>query len=200
MAILQWQPNQPEELQLKYASGKHVTNNYGREEVMFSLQDGRLMYVPLIVEKQIQALQVRPGQTIEVCKHQSDGRTEWKVRRIEAAQPAPQPKPAARAAANGASSKAVSSNHSSSSQSRSSQSNGHAQPAAELIDQTENLDGPDLESFAERHLEQALRISLMAAKKAEEYGQKIGKPIQFDKNDVRAMAATLLINGRGRAA
>lgn len=180
MAILQWQANEPVQVQLKFQSGKHVAGRFG-EQVMFSLMDGNIMYVPLIVEKHIQALQIRRGQPVEICKHQEDGKTEWKVRRIEA-KPAPsepnpaQPKPAVRA-----------------------ETNGKPQAAAELLEQTDSLDSA-VESYAERNLEQALRISLMAAKKAEEYGASIGKPVQFDTADIRLMANTMLINGRGRAA
>jgi hypothetical protein len=185
MAILRFEANVPCRVQLKYQSGKPSEGKFG-PQVMFSLMDGNIMYVPEIVSKLLLALQVRRGQPVEICKHQADGKTEWKVTRIEASQPAKaEPEPKAQTTPN---------------PKPNGRTNGHAQPAAALLEQAPNLDGPDVESYAERSLEQALRISLMAAKKAEEYGQTIGKPIQFDKNDVRAMAATLLINGRGRAA
>lgn len=180
MSALKFEPNAPVTVALKYASGKHVTSKYfGGEQVMYSLLAGGVMYVPVIVEKQLQELNVKPGQPVEILKEQAEGQTRWTVKRIEQAR-----KPMATA------------------------QNGQA--AARIVDEAENLDGPDIstnaetrdsvETIAERNLELALRISISAAKKAEEFGQQIGKPIQFDKNDVRSMALTLVINGRGRAA
>jgi hypothetical protein len=183
MAILRFEPNVATQVRLKFPSGRHVDGKFG-EQVMFSLLDGNIMYVPVIVEKQLQALQVRRGQPVEICKQQEDGKTEWKVALVKAtsapAQP-PAPKPAARAQANG--------------------SNGHAKPqaAAELLDGTQDLDHPDTDP-PRSQLEHALKISLEAAKRAEQFSHQIGHPIQFDKDDIRLLAQTLVINNRGRAA
>lgn len=173
MAAIKFEPNVPQQVQLKFSSGKPYGN-----QMMYSLADGNVMFVPQFVDKQLLALQVRRGDTVEISKTLVEGQVRWLVRRPD---PKPQAKPATRAQSNG-------------------NSNGHGQPAAALVEQAENLDGPDVESYAQRNLEQALRISLMAAKKAEEYGQLIGKPVQFDKSDIRLMANTMLINGHRRAA
>lgn len=168
MAKLQFEANTPYQIQLKYPTGKHVTGQFGAQ-VMFSLVDGRVMYVPLIVEKQFIALQVRRGQTVELCKQQTGDKTEWKVKLIEAAKPTPKPM-------------------------------GQAQPAAALLDQAESLDAPSIDPPSSQ-LEHALKIALQAAKSAEKYSHEIGHPVQFDKDDVRLMAQTLVINNsKGRAA
>jgi hypothetical protein len=172
MAVLRFEPNTPEQVTLKFPSGKHVDGRFG-EQVMFSLMDGRIMYVPIIVEKQIQELQVKRGQTIEISKQQANGKTEWKVRRVEAAKPAPKPM---------------------------AHANGHASPVAALLDRAESLDAPDVDPPSSQ-LEHALRIALAAAKSAEKYSQEIGHAVQFDKDDIRLMAQTLVINNsKGRAA
>jgi len=186
MGILQWQANEPVQVQLKFPSGKHVEGKFG-EQAMFSLLDGRVMYVPLIVEKQIQELGIKRGQPVEICKQQENGKTQWKVRRVQEkpVEEKPQPKPAARAASNAP------------------DSNRKPQPAAELLDGAVSLDGPDVDvspDAAQSQLEHALKIALQAAKRAERFSQEIGHPVQFDTSDIRLMAQTLVINNRGRAA
>jgi len=64
------------------------------------------------------------------------------------------------------------------------------------------LDGPALEEYPDEaprkppttQLANALKTALAAAKEAEAYSQEIGHPVQFDKDDVRLMAQTLVIN------
>ena len=161
MPVTRFEPNKPLAVRLKYPTGKHVTSKqYGTEQVMYSLLDGSLIYVPLIVEKQLAELNVKRGQRVEICKEQSNGKTEWKVR----LQTAPQ-------------------------------------PAAALADRAPDLDGyPDAPARLQTQLEDALKTALYALKKAEEYSVTIGHPVAFDKDDVRLVAQTLVINARRQAA
>ena len=67
---------------------------------------------------------------------------------------------------------------------------------------TKLLDNSDLDEYPEQpprkpvstQLANALKTALQAAKEAEEYSEEIGHPVRFDKDDVRLMAQTLVIN------
>lgn len=161
MAIMKWTENQPVQVQLKYASGKRSTSSrYNTVQVMYSLVDGQIMYVPLIVEQKLQELGVKRGEAVEICKAKVDGKVQWDVRR-----------PASKQKSN-------------------------AQPAAAMVESAPDLSGPDVDAVSEHELEQALRISLVAAKNAEAYSHSIGKPVTFDKNDIRQLAAALVMRRR----
>jgi hypothetical protein len=53
-----FQTNVPAEVALKYGDGKDVAGQYG-DQVLYTLTDGRVMYVPPIVRKQIQDFSCR---------------------------------------------------------------------------------------------------------------------------------------------
>ena len=52
---VQFQTNVPIDVALKYNDGKEVTGQYG-DQVLYTLTDGRVMYVPPIVKKKIDEL------------------------------------------------------------------------------------------------------------------------------------------------
>jgi hypothetical protein len=64
---IQFQTNVPVEVALKYGDGKDVTGDYG-DQVLYSLTDGRVMYVPPIVKKQIQDLDIAKGELFTITK------------------------------------------------------------------------------------------------------------------------------------
>src|SRR5258708_20963615 len=80
--------NTPVEVTLQHEAGKRVEGRYG-DQVMYSLLDDRVMYVPPYVEQRFQELAIAPGEPLLLCKQRvKDGdrnRTEWSVKR------APQP-------------------------------------------------------------------------------------------------------------
>lgn len=55
--ILRFETNVPVEVALRFSDGKHVEGRYG-DQVMYSLADERIIYVPPIVERKIQELQI----------------------------------------------------------------------------------------------------------------------------------------------
>jgi len=65
--ILRFNTNIPEEISLQRDMGRHVQGRYG-EQVMYSLADGRVMYVPPYVEQRIEDLVIAPGEPFEICK------------------------------------------------------------------------------------------------------------------------------------
>ena len=69
MNILPFHLNTPAEITLERPEGTLVQGRYG-DRVMFSLADGRVMYVPPFVATKIQAEGVGPGERFELCKAQ----------------------------------------------------------------------------------------------------------------------------------
>ena len=86
MNILPFHLNIPAEITLERPEGMLVQGRYG-DRVMFTLADGRVMYVPPFVASKIQAEAVAAGERFEVCKTQVKKRgrraIEWIVRRLD---------------------------------------------------------------------------------------------------------------------
>ena len=77
---VQFQTNVPVEVVLKYGNGKDVTGQYG-DQVLYTLTDGRVMYVPPIVRRQIEDLGVARGELFTITKAEKKNSTrrtiEW---------------------------------------------------------------------------------------------------------------------------
>jgi hypothetical protein len=84
--ILRFNTNAPVEIALQWNDGKRVEGRYG-EQVMYTLDDNRVMYVPPIVAKQIRELGIQAREAFEICKaelrEENKRWIEWHVRRIE---------------------------------------------------------------------------------------------------------------------
>jgi len=82
--IVKFPANTPVEVTLQSEAGKHVDGRYG-EQVMYSLVDGTVMYVPPYVEQRFQELAIGAGETVLLCKKQTKegdrNKTEWSIRR-----------------------------------------------------------------------------------------------------------------------
>src|SRR6202163_678009 len=88
--ILRFQTNTPTEVALNSPQGTVVEGRYG-DRVLFHLTDGRVMYVPPIVARKIEAQGIAPGEPFELCKTQvKNGRLrsiEWGLRRTQVEPP-----------------------------------------------------------------------------------------------------------------
>jgi len=84
--ILRFNTNSPVEVALRWDDGKRVEGRYG-EQIMYSLEGDRVMYVPPVVAKQIHELGIRAREIFEICKaelrEENKRWIEWRVRRIE---------------------------------------------------------------------------------------------------------------------
>jgi hypothetical protein len=104
--ILRFNVGVPVEVALTHDNGVRVNGRYG-EQVMYSLADDRVMYVPPYVERRIQELAIGPGEPIEICKTEVKNGSrrwiEWKVKRVDASQQPASSAKAPAAAANGVS-------------------------------------------------------------------------------------------------
>src|ERR1700685_3256955 len=79
---VQFQTNVPIDVALKYNDGKEVTGQYG-DQVLYTLTDGRVMYVPPIVKKKIDELGIGRGELFTITKAEKKNGTrrtiEWLV-------------------------------------------------------------------------------------------------------------------------
>ena len=79
---VQFQTNIPVEVALKYSDGKDVTGQYG-DQVLYTLTDGRVMYVPPIVKKKIEKAGIARGELFTITKAERKNGTrrtiEWLV-------------------------------------------------------------------------------------------------------------------------
>src|SRR4029453_16685979 len=74
--------NTPVEVTLQDETGKRVEGRYG-EQVMYSLLNNRVMYVPPYVEQRFRELAIGAGEPLLLCKVRDSNRnrTEWSVKR-----------------------------------------------------------------------------------------------------------------------
>ena len=85
--IVEFPPNIPQELRLKFADGKPITTKRG-PRVLFTLTDDRVMFVDPPVADKIQALKLAPGEKFRMMQSEveRDGKklVEWRVARLNA--------------------------------------------------------------------------------------------------------------------
>ena len=199
MNILRFQTNTPTEVALNSPQGTIVEGRYG-DRVLFHLTDGRVMYVPPIVARKIEAQGIAPGEPFELCKTQvKNGRLrsiEWWLRRTHAESPdggnseIPTEPPSdlesqlvqSIAAANGA--------------------NGNGHPPAATQNEASQNGSPQSapsQTVPVTKLEHALKTAISAAHNAEKYGSDLGYVVRFDADAIKSMAITVLINMSGGA-
>ena len=84
--IIRFTTNRPVEVAFRRGGAKRVSGYYG-PQMMYTLTDERVMYVPLIVADRIQELGIGYGEPFEICKAEvRDGNrrsVEWRVSRAE---------------------------------------------------------------------------------------------------------------------
>ena len=191
MNILPFHLNIPAEITLERPEGTLVQGRYG-DRVMFTLADGRVMYVPPFVASKIQAEAVAAGERFEVCKTQvkkgSRRSIEWVVRRLDpfdelacvrepeapregsediaAPAPATEPEPESQLERDlRASIESVAAN---------GNGGGHKTPA------------PNLQPAPPTKLEHALGTAISAAYNAERFGAEVGYVVRFDADAIKS--------------
>jgi hypothetical protein len=216
--ILRFQPNVPTQVALQSSQGIVVEGRYGNR-MMFSLVDGRVMYVPPIVATKIEAEGIAAGERFELCKAQiknGHGRSvEWALRRldpeeqlVEVAPDAPAPETQLehdlRVSAEMANAKKA--NHGSAESPNppppipiNGNGNGTGEstvPTSAVPAPTQN-EQPQPRSLTK--LEHALKTAISAAHNAEKYGSELGYVVRFDADAIKSMAITVLINMSGES-
>ena len=87
--VLDFPANQPVTVALKYAQGKPVQSQYG-ERVLFTLVDGRVMFLAPPVAEQIAALGIPAGERFTITKRwngEKGSPISWELARIPGEQP-----------------------------------------------------------------------------------------------------------------
>lgn len=176
-----FQTNVPVTAALAYADGIKVEGRYG-DQVMYSLNDERVMYVPPVVRDKLIELGIRQNQVFSICKaERREGNRrfiEWAVRRIEAEPPcAPAP-------VNGDHTAVVAGSAANTS---GAGGNGTAKPNWKAVG------APNGSNSAQATLRAALAASIDAAIDAERYASEHGLSVRFGSEDLRAMALSLFI-------
>jgi hypothetical protein len=193
--IVKFPINTPVEVALRFEGGRHVEGRYG-DQVMYSLLDNRVMYVPPYVEQRIQELAVGAGEPLLLCKKEvKDGNRkwiEWSVRR------APQQPPSSAnvpVAAETAQSKAAPShgngNTNGKANGSANGSNGHANgsnggPRLELVATTVTAAGISA-------MEIALNGATELAQRVESRAASKNYSVRFSGEDIRAIGLTIFI-------
>lgn len=89
---LRFETNVPQPVALAFDDGIPVEGRYG-DQVMYTLEDERVMYVPPIVQEQIRRLRIQRGDPFQVVKREKKvgnrRSIEWAVERLETREPAP---------------------------------------------------------------------------------------------------------------
>ena len=84
-----FETNVPVPVALAQTEGMEVQGRYG-DDVMYNLQDGRVMFVPLSIRDEIRKLEVKPGETLQVCRREvevlGEPCFEWTVSRKDLSQ------------------------------------------------------------------------------------------------------------------
>jgi hypothetical protein len=157
-----FQTNVPVTVALAYADGLQVEGRFG-DQILYTLADERVMYVPPLVRSKLVELGVQPREPFTICKaERREGNRrfiEWQVNKDSNSNGLPHSEtPLVNGKTNGPDTPKP--------------SNGHA---------------------AVSQLGQALAASIDAAIAAEQYAATKGFSVRFGSEDLRAMALSLFI-------
>src|ERR1700720_3599568 len=180
---VQFQTNVAIDVALKYNDGKEVTGQYG-DQVLYTLTDGRVMYVPPIVKTRIEELGIGRGELFTLTKAEKKSGTrrtiEWLVaagRAEEGDTQASTQELNGRRRRNGAVSEAV-------------VGNGHARrPSASSDAKGFLVTGQG------QFLLQALAAAVDAAATTERYATACGLELQFTSEDLREIGLSIYTTG-----
>jgi hypothetical protein len=177
-----FEANVPVSAMLAYADGLKVQGRFG-DQIMYSLTDGRVMYVPPIVRDKLVELGIRQNEPFAICRAE---RREGNRRFVDwVVQPNRSEAPFQSAAGhndtggppvNGDNGARVRPNGN-------GNCNGNGKPAS----------APASSSTAETALRAALTASIDAALAAEQYASAHGLSVRFGSEDLRAIALSLFI-------
>ena len=189
MAVLRFEPNEPLEVALKFDTGLRVSSAKYPEapdQMKYTLCGEDSIYTPLGVAEQIEKLGIRKLELFSICKRVQNRITRWEVKRLgDAATPAlPAQPPTVLEDQLTRSIDQIKNQRTlatpAGSQQQQQQPNGVAQP---IITHTR----------ASKLMAGALIAAIDAAREAEVYAAGHGIELEFQAEDVRAIASTLFI-------
>lgn len=188
--ILRFTTNVPVEVALRRDSGERVEGRYG-DQMLYTLIDDRVMYVPLIVSDRIRELDIRHGEPFEICKMEvkSGNRRwiEWQVRTLREPQQ-PSSSPNGPVAAAPALSEAQNHRHANTS----GGFNGRGWPKFEAAADGTLLPAP-VSGTGVAAMEVALHAAAEIAQRVQSRATLRKYSLQFTSEDVRAIGLTMFI-------
>jgi hypothetical protein len=213
--ILRFQPNVPTQVALQSSQGVVVEGRYGNR-MMFSLVDGRVMYVPPIVATKIEAEGIAAGERFELCKAQiknGHGRSvEWALRRLDPEEQLVEVAPDAPPESQLEHDLRVSAEMANANKAHHELPDPPNPPpatATPMTNENGNGNGNGAVPVAAQNeqsqprpvtkLEHALKTAISAAHNAEKYGSELGYVVRFDADAIKSMAITVLINMSGES-
>jgi hypothetical protein len=186
--ILNFPLNLPAVVMLGSSEHTIVQGRYG-DRALFTLADGRSMYVPPIVAAKIAEQGIAPGESFELCKAQvREGRRnliEWAVRRVEI--PAEEQETALERDLRLSVEQA---------RAKTEPKEQHPVIPSPASNGNHGSNGTRAEDapVPRTKLEHALRTAISAAHNAEKFGSELGYVVRFDADAIKSMAITVLIN------
>ena len=181
--IVKFPINTPVEVALRFEGGKHVEGRYG-DQVMYSLLDNRIMYVPPYVEQRIQELAIGAGEPLLLCKKEvEEGHRKWIEWSVKRAPQQPRPSGNVTVAAETAQSKAP--NHGNGS--TNGKVNGST-PKTSLTVVPDWVTGSGMKT-----MEVALNGAAEIAQRVEGRAAAKNYGLRFSSEDIRAIGLTMFI-------
>ena len=183
---VKFQTNIPEVVSLAFAKGKPVSSQFGGDQVMYSLEDGRRMYLPPFVAEKIEAAGISARMPFAICKREvTHGNRRSVEYQIETHNDADE-------LAAGTGSKTVPTSTAAVKATMSRPQDNSTPPTPPIAPRATAAaaggDDIDLAAMIYAHIR---AIDVAAA--AESYAAERGLAIRYTSEDVRAIAATLFI-------
>lgn len=180
-----FESNVPVTAALAYPDGIKVEGRFG-DQVMYSLSDERVMYVPPIVRDKLVEIGIQQNEPFSICKaERRNGNRrfiEWVVKRLESEQPG------IRKVENADDSRSADVCPSTdTAASCVGGIGGNGKPNGKVVDARNGSKTPSAS------LHTALLLSIDAAIAAEHYASAKGLSVRFGSEDLRAMALSLFI-------
>ena len=176
----------PVEVSLRFETGKHVEGRYG-DQVMYSLLDNRVMYVPPYVEQRIRELAITAGEPLQLCKQaKTDGNRKWVEWSVRRAPQQPLPSANETAAADQAPSIAQDQRNGNTNGKVNGHANGSGEKAVTMMPKT--IAGAGITA-----MELALNGAAEIAQRVEGRAAANSYSLRFSNEDIRAIALTIFI-------
>jgi hypothetical protein len=176
----------PVEVALRFETGKHVEGRFG-DQVMYSLLDNRVMYVPPYVEQRIKELAIAAGEPLQLCKQaKTDGNRKWVEWSVRRAPQQPRPSDNVTAAAGQVPSGAQNHANGNTNGEANGQSNDSAEKSLTVIPNA--VTGAGIIA-----MELALNGAAEIAQRVEGRAASKSYSLRFSNEDIRAIALTIFI-------
>ena len=189
--VVKFSINTPVEVALRFETGKHVEGRYG-DQVMYSLLDNRVMYVPPYIEQRIRELAIAAGEPLQLCKQEkTDGNEKWIEWSVQRAPQQPLPSANETAAADEVPSKTQNQEDGNTdNEANGHTANGHANGSAPkaLAVTPDQITGTGITA-----MELALNGAAEIARRVEGRAAANSYSLRFSNEDIRAIALTIFI-------